>query len=339
MATIRDVARLAGVGVGTVSRVLNNHPSVREQTRRRVLEAIEALNYHPDPSARRLSLRRTLTIGVIVPFITNPSVVERLRGITLGLEGTEYDLVIFNVETVQNRDRYFKEVVRGKRVDGLIVISLSPTDDEAERFAQADLPVVLVDAAHPRLPHVVIDDVQGGMMATQHLINLGHRRIAFLGDIHPNPFGFTASYHRYLGYMQALEKAELPYEEKYVVLGEHSRYTAYALAMGLFDQSPPPTAIFAASDTQALGVLAAAREAGYHVPEDLSVVGYDDVETAHYLGLTTIHQPLVDSGIEGISLLMKILAGEEVPNEIRLPLSLVVRQTTAPPRPGPKTIA
>ncbi len=331
MATIRDVARMAGVGVGTVSRVLNNHPSVREETRRKVLAAIEALNYRPNHNARRLSLRRTLTIGVIVPFITNPSVVERLRGITVGLEGTEYDLVIYNVESPQGIERYFHEMPFSERVDGLIIISLMPSDEDVARFRRVGIPVVMVDAIHSDLPYVAVDDIEGGRMATTHLIDLGHRRIAFLGDRYPNPFGFTASYHRYLGYSEALAQRGIPQREEYVVTGEHSRRTAHVLAATLFEQEPRPTAVFAASDTQALGVLAAARERGLRVPEDVSVVGYDDLEIATYLGLTTVRQPLFESGQEAATLLLAILTDGEVPSSRRLPLTLCVRSTTAPP--------
>jgi len=329
-ATIRDVARLAGVGVGTVSRVLNNHPSVRPETRKRVLEAVRTLNYRPNPSARRLSLRKTLTIGVIVPFITNPSVTERLRGIIMGVESTEYDLVIYNVETPQHRDRYFREVPRRERVDGLIIISLMPHDEDVRTFQASGVPVILVDTVHSALPSVAVDDVAGGRMATEYLMRLGHRRIAFLGDVYPNPFRFTSSYYRYLGYAHALAEVGIPLRDEYVVTGEHSRQVAYALAQRLLHLPEPPTALFAASDTQALGVLAAAKAMGVRIPEDLSLVGYDDLEVSEYLGLTTIHQPLYESGWEAARLLLTRLQGGEVPQKHVLPLRLEERETTRP---------
>ena len=329
-ATIRDVARLAGVGVGTVSRVLNNHPSVRPETRARVLEAIQALNYRPNPSARRLSLRKTLTIGVIVPFITNPSVIERLRGIIVGIESTEYDLIIYNVETLQHRDRYFHEVPRRERVDGLLIISLMPDDDDVREFQEAQVPVVLVDTIHSGVPSVAVDDVAGGRMATEHLIALGHRRVAFLGDVYPNPFRFTSSYYRYLGYAHALADAGIPLRDEYVVTGEHSRQVAFDLAYQLLSLPEPPTAIFAASDNQALGVWAAAKSLGVRIPEDVSLVGYDDLDISYYLGLTTVHQPLFESGLEAARLLLAHMRGEEVPAKTILPLRLEVRETTAP---------
>jgi len=331
-ATIRDVARLAGVGVGTVSRVLNNHPSVSDETRQRILTAIATLDYQPNLNARRLSLQKTLTIAVVVPFITTASVTERLRGIIAGVEGTDYDLVIYNVESVDHRDRYFRQVPHRGRVDGLIIVSLTPSDEDIERFRRAGIPTVLVDARHPRLPHVIVDDVRGGQMATETLVGLGHQRIAFLGDRYPNPFHFTSSYHRYLGYTQALDQARIPQRQDYVVTGEHSRGIARTLAHELLALPEPPTAIFAASDTQAIGALAAAQERSVRVPEDLSVIGYDDLEIATYLGLTTVHQPLFESGTEGIALLFAHMEDPDAsPTQVVLPLRVEVRQTTAPP--------
>jgi len=196
-ATIRDVAKRAGVGVGTVSRVLNDRPSVREVTRQKVISAIEALDYTPSPIARRLSLRKTLTIAVIVPFFTRPSFVERLRGVEFALADSEYDLVLFNVETTAKRDAYFRDVPRRERVDGLLIISLSPHDGDVDRFLKSRVPTVLIDAQHPTLSRAVIDDVAGGRLATRHLIDLGHREIAYVSDHLQNPFNFVSSRDRY----------------------------------------------------------------------------------------------------------------------------------------------
>jgi len=330
--TIRDVARLAGVGVGTVSRVLNNSPQVSEATRRRVLEAMEALNYVPNPFARRLSLGKALSLAVIVPFFTRPSFVERLRGVEAAIAETEYDLIVYNVESVAKRDAYFRTIPRPERIDGLLIISLSPSDADVARFQSAGVPTVLVDAHHPRLPRVVIDDVNGGYIATCHLLELGHRRIAFLGDRYPNPFNFTSSHHRYLGYRQALEEAGIPFRPEYVVTGDHGRTEAREMAHYLLGLSEPPTAIVAASDVQALGVLEAAQEREVPVPQALSVIGYDDIEIAEYIHLTTIRQPLFDSGWRGVHLLLRIIERPlEEPISDRLPIELVVRATTAPP--------
>ncbi|HIE38786.1 MAG TPA: LacI family transcriptional regulator [Anaerolineales bacterium] len=332
MATISDVARRAGVGVGTVSRVINNSPLVSDATRQKVLKAMEELDYVPNPFARRLSLGRTLTLAVIVPFFTRPSFVERLRGVEAAIAETEYDLIVHNVETVAKRNVYFRSVPRPERVDGLLIISLSPSDEDVARFHRAGVPTVLVDARHPRLPRVVVDDVAGGRTATRHLIDLGHHRIAFLGDQYPNPFSFTSSHERYAGYRNALEEAGLPVRPEYTATGEHGRDVARELTHRLLSLPEPPTAIVAASDTQALGVLEVAQERGIPVPESLSVIGYDDIEIAEYLHLTTIRQPLFDSGWRGTHLLLRAIEnGEGEPSCDLLPIELVVRATTAPP--------
>jgi len=328
-ATIRDVAKRAGVGVGTVSRVLNDRPFVSDATHQKVLSAIEALDYTPSPIARRLSLRKTLTIAVIVPFFTRPSFVERLRGVEFALADSEYDLVLFNVETTDKRDAYFHDVPRRERVDGLLIISLSPRDADVERFLQAKVPTVLVDARHPRLSRAVIDDVAGGRLATQHLIELGHRKIAYVSDFLENPFNFVSSRDRHEGYRQALTAAGIPFQPAYHQQGEHGRQQAREMAHTLLALPDPPTAIFAASDTQAIGVLEAAQDAGVSVPEGLSVIGYDDIEIAEYLQLTTIRQPLFASGVEGVELLLEAIANPPpTAQQVHLPTRLVARRTT-----------
>jgi len=327
--TIYDVAKRAGVGIGTVSRVLNNSPQVREKTRQRVLAAIEELNYHPSPIAQRFSLRKTLTIGVIAPFFTRPSFVERLRGVEAAIAESEYDLIVYNVETTAKRDACFREVPASHRVDGLIVISLSPSDEDVARWAEAGVPTVLVDAHHPALSRVVVDDVAGGYMATQHLIELGHRRIAYISDPLINPFNFTSSRDRYQGYRRALADYGLPFRPEYHQADEHGRAQARALTRRLLDLDDPPTAIFAASDTQAMGVLEALRERDLTAPDDVAVIGYDDIEVAEYLGLTTIRQPLFETGAKGVELLLEAIDDpERPPVRVELPLTLVVRQTT-----------
>ena len=329
--TIREVAKRAGVGVGTVSRVLNDHPSVREVTRQRVLAAIADLDYSPNPVARRLSLGKTLTVAVIVPFFTRPSFIGRLRGIEYALADSEYDLIIFNVETTARRDAYFHSVPRRERADGLLIISLSPRDAEVDHFLQTGVPTVLVDAYHPRLSRTVIADVDGGRMATQHLIDLGHRKIGYVSDWLDNPFNFVSSRERCEGYRQALAQAGILFRPEYHCQGEYGRKEAREMALNLLSLPDRPTAIFAASDTLAIGVMEAARDVGLRVPDDLSVIGYDDIEISEYLHLTTIRQPLFVSGVEGVELLFESIATpSSAPRQVILPVELVVRGTTAP---------
>ncbi|MCU0488619.1 MAG: LacI family transcriptional regulator [Anaerolineales bacterium] len=335
-ATIRDVARLAGVGLGTVSRVLNASPGVSEATRQRVLAAIDELNFVPNPAARKLSVGRTLNIAVIVPYFTRPSFIERLRGIESRLSKSEYNLTLFNVETPQRRDACIREVPRGDRVDGMILISLPPRDDDLPYLAKTSIPIVLVDANHPSLfllNRVIVDDIAGGRLATQHLIELGHQRIGYISDLLETPFNFTSSRFRYEGYRQALNSAGLEFRPEYHAQGEHGRHEACLLALRMLTLPERPTAVFAASDTQAMGVLQAAQELGLRIPEDISLVGYDDIEVAEYLGLTTIRQQLFSSGWRGMELLLSLLENQpHQPVCETMPTELIIRKTTSPIR-------
>lgn len=333
-ATIRDVAKKAGVGLGTVSRVINDSPKVSESTRKRVLQAIRELNYIPNPTARRLSTGKTRIIAVIVPFFTRPAEIERLRGVENTLADSDYDLIIYNVETVQRRDAFMRELPRRERADGVMIISLSPRNEDLPYLVNADVPIVLVDANHPSLNllnRVIVDDLEGGRKATRHLIDLGHTRIGYISDFLNNPFSFTSSRDRYNGYRQALNAARIDFCPQYHLQGEHGRSEAYSLALEMLALPQPPTAIFAASDTQAMGVLQAAREMNLRVPEDLSVIGYDDIEVAEYLGLTTIRQLLYESGQRGVELLLDILHNPNTkPKYEIMPTELITRKTTAP---------
>jgi LacI family transcriptional regulator len=327
LATISEVARQAGVGVATVSRVLNGSPAVREETRRRVLDAIEDLGYAPNPAARALSTGRTQSIGVVAPFFTRPSVMQRLRGVSHVLAGAGYQLVLFDVERPGQDWESFRTLPGG--LDGLISISLCPPEADLGRFEAAGMPVVLVDHPDQRLPAVFTDDVAGGRLATEHLLALGHRRIAFLGDFEHNYHGFTSSAMRRSGYEKALAAAGYPVDPELVCRAAHGREPAAALTRELLCSEQPPTAIFAASDTQAMGVLEAAEAVGVDVPGGLSVVGYDDIELARYAGLTTVAQPLEESGACGAELLLAALEGTAAGGR-QLPVELVVRSSTAP---------
>ena len=333
-ATIRDVAKLAGVGVGTVSRVINDSPLVSEPTRLRVLQAIETLHFAPNLTARKLSLGKTQTVSVITPFFTRPAFIERLRGIEQTLLRNGYEMTLYNVESVARRDECIRNVTRWERSDGVMILSLSPRPEDLPYLENGDLPIILVDACVPppsNFSSVCVDDKEGGRAAVRHLVSLGHRRIAFVSDLLETPFNFTSSRNRFAGYCQALEEACIPFAPEYHLQDEHGRAQAYRMAMKLLHLPRPPTAIFAASDTQALGVLEAARESGCRVPQELSVIGYDDIEIAGYLGLTTMRQQLYESGRRGVELLMAHLEDPTLgPISEILPVELVERATTSP---------
>ena len=333
---IRDVARRAGVSVATASRAINGHKVVNAQTRARILTVIEELGFTPSAAARRLSLGRTLTVGVVVSFLTRPQAAERLRGVDAVLTDSDFDLVIYNVESTQKRDHYLGTLAQSQRTDGLLVISLPPPPDGAAALRASPVPVVFIDVHAPSVaasPRVIGDDAAGGALAARHLIELGHRAIGFIGDALENPFGFTSSRDRQRGLAAELATAGFPLRPEWTGLGAHGRYEARDLARGMLAAPQRPTAIFAASDTQALGVIAAAHERGLRVPEDLSVIGYDDIEAADFVGLTTIRQGLFESGRRGAELLLAEIERRSDPAPVvRLPPELVVRGSTGPPR-------
>jgi DNA-binding LacI/PurR family transcriptional regulator len=315
--------------VGTVSRVLNDSPRVSHATHARVRTAIDELGYRRNRRARNLSLGRSQAIGVVAPFFTSPSVVERLRGVSHRLAGGAYDLVLFDVETPRQRADAFSRFASRDRIDGLLVISLPLVPGEVEAVQADDIEVVLVDVAVGDLPHVVIDDREGGRLAAEHLLERGHRRLGFIGDDARNPFGFTSSERRRAGFMDALDAAGICAEDVTEALGLHGRLQARALAEALLGLERPPTAIFAASDVQAIGVLEAAAAAGLRVPEDVAVLGFDDIEVSGALGLSTVRQPLFDTGARGAEMLVAAVERRRATTANGLePLSVVARRTT-----------
>jgi DNA-binding LacI/PurR family transcriptional regulator len=336
--TIRDVARHAGVSVATASRALNGKAVVNPRTRDRILSVVAELGFTPSPAARRLSLGRTLTVGVVVSFLTRPQAAERLRGVDAVLTDSEFDLVIYNVETVQKRDHYLSTLGHSQRTDGLLVMSLPPSDEVGAALARGPVPVVFIDVHTPSVetvPRVVGDDIAGGRLAARHLLELGHRSIGFIGDSTQDPFGFTSSHDREIGLRSELAEAGVEIPLEWVGHGAHGRYEARDRARAMLAADHRPSAIFAASDTQAFGVIAAARELGIRIPDDLSVIGYDDIEAADYVGLTTVRQQLFESGRRGAEILLSEIQNRaDEPPVARLSPDLVIRATTARSKEG-----
>ena len=327
---IAEVATAAGVSVGTVSRVLNQSPHVRDATRERVLEVMQRLNYRPSRLATRLSRGSPRTVVILVPFLTRPSVVVRLAGAIGVLDEEGFDTVLRNVETAGQLDRHVLALTARHGADGAVVMSLRLSRRHLAALQDTHLPMVMVDAEAPGVPCTVVDDIRGGFLAAQHLISLGHRRIGFIGDEREGDLGFLSTRRRLLGYRRALAGSGLRYDPALVRFGKHAAAAAASLTLDLLGLPVPPTAIFAASDTQALGILTAARKSGHLVPGDLSVIGYDDIDSAAQFGLSTVHQPLAESGERAARRLCAVISGQAVrPLREELPLVVVARSTSA----------
>ena len=335
-ATIADVAAASGVGIGTVSRVINGGANVRETTRAKVLKVIDELGYRPSHLAAALSRGTPRTVAIVVPQLTRPSAVMRLAGALSVLDEQGYDTVVCNVDTLEQRDHHLAALTSRQRADGVIVVSLRLSPQQLASFRKARVPLVTVDALAPGVPQTITDDVAGGRLATRHLLSLGHRRIGFVGDTMRGAaaasrvgLGFVTSQHRLAGYRQALAAAEVRYDPALVRRGPHGPANAEALTAELLRLPDRPSAIFAASDTQAMGVLTAAERCGISVPGQLSVIGFDDIESAALLGLSTVRQPLGDSGAGGARRLCALMRGERVvPLRQQLALDVVQRSTT-----------
>ena len=335
--TIAEVARDAGVSIPTVSRVLNGSAPVADDTKRRVVASIERLGYHPNPMARGLSRGLSDVVLAILPNISQPSVALRLSGLISVLRDSPYELHLVDFEHPESeRKRALADLVARHHAAGTVIVSIPPSADDIKGLRRTAAPVVMVDVKSNAFPADSIDDVAGGMLATRHLIGLGHRRVAFVGDAEDRFIGVPASAERRRGFEQVLFDAGIEIDPDYIALAPHGMDTARDVATALLDQPNPPTAVFAASDVQAFGVLEAARNLGMAVPTDLSVVGFDDIVSARLVGLTTVRQHLEISGVRAGLRLMELL-GHPLPFAMpEFPaLELVARGTTA--RPGEPT--
>lgn len=333
--TIRDVAEKAQVGIGTVSRVLNNSPKVTPETRKRVLQAIADLGFKPNSIARMLPRKtRIHNIGVITQlFVSYRSFAERLRGVqqVLHEQASHYELVLYTVSSLPHYEERLQSIVQTGAVEGLIIIDLDLFDEQKQMLRAANLPFVGLNHFHDRdWPCVGTDNYAGGYLAGRHLIEYGHQHIGYLGDEFVDLYEFNTSYERFTGFKRALLEAGLDICDKHIHLGIHDYDVAKKLAANFFRLNEPPSAIFAMSDMQALACIAAAREAGFRVPEDISVIGYDDLEISLHSGLTTIRQHLELSGRVGLDHLLRLLKGDTTPPSSLPSLEVVLRQTTRP---------
>lgn len=336
-ATLRDVARLAGVHPATVSRALNGETRrlVRETTALRVDEAARALDYRPDHLARGLKTRRSSTIGVLIPDITNPLFPPILRGIEDRLAGRGYVSLIGNTDNDTGREQMLLEGMRARYIDGLIAATARRSHPLLAEAARSGLSIVLVNRVleDPRLPSVSVDDQAGIRDAVAHLAALGHRRVGHVAG----PQRFSTGYGRYRGFLAGVEACSLDSDGALVVFSESfSEAEGYRCAAELLaGPGDPPTAIVAGNDMLALGVLRALAAAGQTCPDDMSVVGFNDMPLMDRIspGLTTVRVPHYEVGAAAAELLLERIADPTSPVKATfLPPGLVVRASTAPPR-------
>ena len=326
--TIYDVAKRAGVSITTVSRILNTPDKVNAATRERVLTAIDALRFVPKAEARARAMQHTGRIGVVSPFFTAPSFIQRLRGIAETLSPENYELVVYTVDSNDHLQGYLSSLPLTGNLDGLIILSLPVDDTQARRLVDHGLPAVLIEYPHPKMNCVEIDDMGGGSMAATYLLGKGHRRIAFLGDTNLPEYAIHPVSLRLNGFRQALKKARIKLPDTFVRLAPYSQEQTRQVAKELLNLPEPPTAIFAATDFQALGVLKAARQLSFKVPEQLAVIGFDDLDMAEYADLTTISQHLDESGRLAVEILLAQIGSPARPaRHVKLPLTLIERQT------------
>ncbi len=327
--TIYDVAELANVSISTISRVLNSPEKVNPQTRSHVFDVIDKLGFVPKAEARARALRRTGRIGVITPFFTAPSFVQRLRGVASALSKANYELVIYPVDSMDHLQGYISSIPVMGSVDGLIIMSLSIEDNDAIRLHKSGIETALIEYSHPKLNSIVINDIQGGKLAAEYLIRKGHKRIGFLGDIEPSErYAIHPVKSRLLGFQQALQKANIPLPEDFIRSCSYTEEDTKKVAQELLSMPEPPSAIFAASDIQAVIVMRVARQMNIKIPDDLAIIGFDDIDIAELVDLTTIRQHLDESGRLATELLLsRISDPDRALHHVNIPLTLIERLT------------
>jgi LacI family transcriptional regulator len=313
--TIRDIARLAGVSVATVSKVLNNKPTVKPKLVQQVKQAVEALDYHPDQGARSLRVRHTFTAGMIVADVTNPFFTEVIRGIEQEAEVNGYSLILCDTNEDEELEKHYLTTLFSQRVDGVLLIPTSPRL-ALERHIQRRFPIVLID----RIPldytgaAVMTDNVAAAFEGTRHLIELGHRKIAII----TGRLNLSNGLDRLEGFRKALEESHIALRDEFLQQGDFQSESGYQCTLKLMGLPEPPTAIFSCNNNMTLGLMRALGELRRQCPQDVSVLGFDDFEwSANFIPrLSTIAQPTYEMGKQAMQMLLRKLAarssGEEV---------------------------
>ncbi|MDT8324935.1 MAG: LacI family DNA-binding transcriptional regulator [Bacteroidota bacterium] len=334
--TIYDIAREANVGVGTVSRVLNNHPSVSESTRKQVIEVAQRLDYRPNASAQRLARRKSRTITAIMPYITNYFFVELLGGIQDALFERDYDLLLYGVNHPKQIEVYLQRSLRAGHSDGMLIASIDLPPDYTQKYLKNNFPIILLDRFNENFDSFFVENVEGARAATEYLVTLGHTRIAMITGMPDS----TPARERSAGYLAALsvhaqvENAGIYHPEHESKNDGYSKDGGYEVMRHILamPEQRMPTAVFVASDIQAFGAMHALKESGGSCPETMSIVSFDDIELAHYYGLTTMHQPIRKMGVLATDRLFSRMDDSTLdPLHRRFTPELIIRRTAGPP--------
>jgi LacI family transcriptional regulator len=332
-ATLKDIARLAHVSHTTVSRALNNKSRIRNTTKEKVLAIARDLNYRPDFVARSLVMRKTKTLGLVITTIVNPFYIELAQGIETTAIESGYNIILCSTHSDLSTEKRYIDMLRSRGVDGIIFTSAHMKDPNIRELAEEDFPMVLVNRrtyqpiVKERVDYVGINNILGGFLAVEHLIRLGHRRIGVIGGSSESSVGFE----RLEGGRKALAAYGLALKEDYVLEGNFLKESGLLGAERYLRMAEPPTAIFATNDYMALGAYQAIREGGWRVPEDLALIGFNDIEFTAMKGieLTTIGQKKFEMGTRAVKSLIRRIEGEKgrPPEEIILEPELIVRRT------------
>ncbi|MBK8023108.1 MAG: LacI family DNA-binding transcriptional regulator [Chloroflexi bacterium] len=335
MPTIQDVAELAGVAAITVSRVINNKGYVREETRRKVAEAIAELGYVPNTLARGLRVKQTKTIALILTDITNPFFTILARGVEDVANQAGFSVFLCNTDESEAKQMEYLRALLQRQVDGILLVPARSTNVPIDLIRNQGAEVVVIDR---RIPYSQVDvirceSVSSSYRLVTHLLELGHRRIAIL----TGPREVSTAEDRVAGYRAALADASIAFDEQYVTYGRYSQESGYEMALELLKLAPSPTALFASNNFIATGAVRAVESAGLRIPEDISIVTFDDMPETLVTKpfFTAIAQPSYEMGQQAAQLLLKRISGEKVGDfqEMILPTRLMIRTSSAPPVP------
>jgi DNA-binding LacI/PurR family transcriptional regulator len=330
--SIKDIARVARVSHPTVSRAIRHSPLVKRETAEKIREIANKMGYRPNAVARGLVTRRTNTLGVVVTTIADPFIGEVVSGIEETANERGFSVFLANSNADPAREIKVVQSFQERRVDGILVAASRVGALYAPMLSRLKVPIVLINNQHPEefVDSVVIDNVAASMKAVQYLIQLGHRRIAYMGD----QFGLQSETERFAGYREALSQANCPFIPELVVQAD-GRPEGGGFAMEMLLAAPnPPTAVFCYNDMSAIGAMSRIRSHGLHVPQDISIVGFDDLFIASYTDppLTTVQQPKRAMGRMATEILLKILQEPNYQAKIKMKGELIVRESTAPPK-------